>query len=140
MAIASTRSCRFYSPVRARSPSFRGARHPCDVSRSCYLARYNQITDAPRKLIEATGAELVELRVTAQTPSAAAAARIWKSESEIDEIRASNAFVRRRPARNRRLRSLLPGGPDDVHRGGGDGRGVLVEVVELTELVERAVA
>ena len=67
VAIASTRSCWFYSPVRARSPSFRGARHPCDVSRSCYLARYNQITDAPRKLIEATGAELVELRVTAQT-------------------------------------------------------------------------
>ena len=27
----------------------------------CYLARYNRITEAPRKLIEATGAELVEM-------------------------------------------------------------------------------
>ena len=27
----------------------------------CYLARYNRITDAPRRLIEATGAELVEM-------------------------------------------------------------------------------
>jgi hypothetical protein len=27
----------------------------------CYLARYNDITDAPRRLIEATGAELVEM-------------------------------------------------------------------------------
>jgi Fe-S oxidoreductase len=27
----------------------------------CYLARYNRITDAPRKLIETTGAELVEM-------------------------------------------------------------------------------
>ena len=53
----------------------------------CYLARYNGITDAPRELIEATGAELVEMpRHGASTfCCGAGSGRIWMKEAEIDE-------------------------------------------------------
>jgi Fe-S oxidoreductase len=40
----------------------------------CYLARYNRITEAPRKLIEAPGAELTRCRATGPRRSAAAPA------------------------------------------------------------------
>ncbi len=53
----------------------------------CYLARYNHITDAPRRLITATGAELVEMpRNGADTfCCGAGGGRIWMAEAERGE-------------------------------------------------------
>ena len=56
----------------------------------CYLARYNRITEAPRKLIEATGAELVEMprHGTDTFCCGAGGGRIWMTDG-LPETRAS---------------------------------------------------
>ena len=53
----------------------------------CYLARYNDITDAPRKLIAATGAELVEMprHGTNTFCCGAGGGRIWTAEPDAGE-------------------------------------------------------
>ena len=65
----------------------------------CYLARYNRITEAPRKLIEATGAELVEMprHGTNTFCCGAGGGRIWmRTRRRSPSGRASSESARRR--------------------------------------------
>ena len=84
----------------------------------CYLARYNRITDAPRALIEATGAELVEMpRHGSETfCCGAGGGRMWM----MDDDRGRGAPERAADPRGagarppRLLPRQLPEGPGDV--------------------------
>lgn len=61
----------------------------------CYLGRYNQIYDAPRRVIEATGCELVEMPRHGDRAlcCGAGGGRIWMQEGEVKE-RPSEARIR----------------------------------------------
>jgi succinate dehydrogenase/fumarate reductase iron-sulfur protein len=109
----------------------------------CYLARYNHITDAPRKLIAAAGAELVEMpRHGANTfCCGAGGGRIWTEESDAGE----------RPSEQRIREAQALGGidyfvvscPKDLTMYTAAAvtvGGVGFEVVELTALLERALS
>ena len=109
----------------------------------CYLARYNDITDAPRELIAATGAELVEMpRHGANTfCCGAGGGRIWTAESDTGE----------RPSEQRIREAQALGGidyfvvscPKDLTMYTAAALtvgGVDFEVVELTALLERSIA
>jgi Fe-S oxidoreductase len=109
----------------------------------CYLARYNHITDAPRKLIAATGAELVEMpRHGADTfCCGAGGGRIWTAEPDAGE----------RPSEQRIREAQALGGidyfvvscPKDLTMYTAAAvtvGGVEFAVVELTGLLERALA
>jgi succinate dehydrogenase/fumarate reductase iron-sulfur protein len=107
----------------------------------CYLARHNDITEAPRKLIEATGAELVEMpRHGANTfCCGAGGGRIWMSESDVQE-RPSEQRIRE-AQRLGALDYFVVSCPKDLTMYSAAAKtvgGVQFEVVELTELVERA--
>ena len=91
----------------------------------CYLARYNRITEAPRKLIEATGAELVEMPRHGKDTfcCGAGGGRIWMKDGAGDR-RAAERAADPRGADARRARLLprqLPQGSGDV-LGCGQGR------------------
>jgi Fe-S oxidoreductase len=62
----------------------------------CYLARYNRITEAPRALIEATGAELVEMprHGTETFCCGAGGGRIWMMDAEQAGERPSEQRIR----------------------------------------------
>ena len=62
----------------------------------CYLARYNRITEAPRKLIEAIGAELVEMprHGTDTFCCGAGGGRIWMKDGPENEERPSEQRIR----------------------------------------------
>jgi Fe-S oxidoreductase len=61
----------------------------------CYLGRYNGIYDAPRKVIQATGCELVEMPRHADRAlcCGAGGGRIWMKEGQVTE-RPSEARIR----------------------------------------------
>lgn len=61
----------------------------------CYLGRYNGIFDAPRRVIEATGCELIEMPRHGDSAfcCGAGGGRIWMDEGEIEE-RPSEARIR----------------------------------------------
>ena len=68
----------------------------------CYLGRYNGVYDAPRRVIEATGCQLVEMPRHGESGfcCGAGGGRIWMEEEEVSE----------RPAENRmREAAALPG-------------------------------
>ena len=84
----------------------------------CYLARYNRITEAPRRLIEATGAELVEMpRHGTNTFCCGAGRRPDLDDGRRRDRGAPERAADPRGADARRARLLprqLPEGPRDV--------------------------
>jgi Fe-S oxidoreductase len=106
----------------------------------CYLARYNRITDAPRKLIEATGAELVEMprHGTDTFCCGAGGGRIWMDDSKLDE-RPSEQRIREAQALGD-LGYFIVTCPKDLamYSDAAKTVGAEFEVAELTALVEQA--
>jgi Fe-S oxidoreductase len=107
----------------------------------CYLARHNQITKAPREIIEALGAELIEMpRHGANTfCCGAGGGRIWMAESDGGE-RPSEQRIREAQALGAidyfvvscpKDLAMYTAAAETVDR-------VQFEVVDLTALVERA--
>ena len=108
----------------------------------CYLARYNRITEAPRKLIEATGAELVEMprHGTNTFCCGAGGGRIWMGESDVDE-RPSEQRIREAQTLGE-LDYFLVSCPKDLamYSDAVKTVGADFEVAELTVLIEQALA
>ncbi|HET8979300.1 MAG TPA: (Fe-S)-binding protein [Solirubrobacteraceae bacterium] len=106
----------------------------------CYLARYNRITDAPRTLIEATGAQLVEMprHGTNTFCCGAGGGRIWMDDSKLDE-RPSEQRIREAQALGD-LDYFIVSCPKDLamYSDAAKTVGAGFEVAELTALVERA--
>jgi Fe-S oxidoreductase len=107
----------------------------------CYLARYNRITDAPRELIAATGAEFVEMpRHGVDTfCCGAGGGRIWMSESDTGE-RPSEQRIREAQTLGH-LDYFIVSCPKDLamYSAANDTVGADFEVVELTTLIEHTV-
>ena len=106
----------------------------------CYLARYNRITDAPRRLIAATGAELAEMprHGTNTFCCGAGGGRIWMDDSQLDE-RPSEQRIREANALGR-LDYFIVSCPKDLamYSDAAKTVGAEFEVAELAALVERA--
>jgi Fe-S oxidoreductase len=106
----------------------------------CYLARYNRITDAPRGLIAATGAELVEMprHGTDTFCCGAGGGRIWMDDSSLEE-RPSEQRIREAQALGE-LDYFIVSCPKDLamYSDAASTVGADFEVAELTALVERA--
>ncbi len=109
----------------------------------CYLARYNRITEAPRALIEATGAELVEMprHGTNTFCCGAGGGRIWMmDEAEVSE-RPSEQRIREAQTLGQ-IDYFLVSCPKDLAMYSDAVKvvGADFEVAELTALIERALA
>lgn len=80
----------------------------------CYLGRYNDVYDAPRRVIEATGCELVEMPRHGDRAfcCGAGGGRIWMEEKNVKE-RPSEARVREAAALEG-VQSLVVACPKDV--------------------------
>jgi succinate dehydrogenase/fumarate reductase iron-sulfur protein len=125
--------------VIALRPALRGTR--VTYHDPCYLARYNEITDAPRKLIELTGAELIEMprHGAATFCCGAGGGRIWMSESDGGE-RPSEQRIREAQGLDG-IEYFVVSCPKDLAMYTAAAEtvgGVAFEVVDLTSLVERA--
>jgi Fe-S oxidoreductase len=109
----------------------------------CYLARYNRITDAPRRLIEATGAELVEMpRHGVETfCCGAGGGRMWMMDGSETQERPSEQRIREAQTLGR-LDFFLVSCPKDLAMYSDAVKvvGADFEVAELTVLIERALA
>ena len=120
------------------TPALAGAR--VTYHDPCYLARYNRITEAPRRLIQATGAELVEMpRHGVETfCCGAGGGRIWMSESG-DGERPSEQRIREARSLGQ-LDLFVVSCPKDLamYTAAAQTVGAEFDVVELTALVERA--
>jgi len=108
----------------------------------CYLGRYNGIYDAPRRVIEATGCQLVEMPRHGDRAfcCGAGGGRIWMDEMDVKE-RSSESRVRE-AAGLEGVQSLVVACPKDVamfrdavKTTGSEDR---LKVQELTELVYEA--
>jgi Fe-S oxidoreductase len=109
----------------------------------CYLARYNRITEAPRKLIEATGAELVEMprHGTETFCCGAGGGRMWMKDTEEAGERPSEQRIREALTLGE-LDYFLVSCPKDLAMYSDAVKvvGAGFEVAELTTLIERALA
>jgi Fe-S oxidoreductase len=109
----------------------------------CYLARYNRITDAPRKLIAATGAELVEMprHGTETFCCGAGGGRIWMTDGSAQETgeRPSEQRIREAQALGA-LDYFVVSCPKDLvmYSDAVKVVGADFAVADLTTLVERA--
>jgi Fe-S oxidoreductase len=107
----------------------------------CYLARYNRITDAPRKLIEATGAELVEMPRNGVNTfcCGAGGGRMWMMDGPETEERPSEQRIREAQTLGR-LDYFLVSCPKDLAMYSDAVKvvGADFQVAELTTLIERA--
>ena len=107
----------------------------------CYLARYNRITDAPRRLIEATGAELVEMprHGTNTFCCGAGGGRIWMMDDDEGGERPSEQRIREAQTLGR-LDYFLVSCPKDLAMYSDAAKvvGADFEVAELTSLIEHA--
>ncbi len=109
----------------------------------CYLARYNRITEAPRQLIEATGAELVEMprNGTNTFCCGAGGGRIWMMDDEETSERPSEQRIREAQTLGE-IDFFLVSCPKDLAMYSDAAKvvGAEFEVAELTALIERALA
>jgi Fe-S oxidoreductase len=109
----------------------------------CYLARYNRITEAPRKLIEATGAELVEMprNGTDTFCCGAGGGRIWMMDDGETGERPSEQRIREAQTLGA-IDYFLVSCPKDLAMYSDAAKvvGADFEVAELTALIERALA
>ncbi len=109
----------------------------------CYLARYNRVTEAPRRLIEATGAQLVEMPRPGLNTfcCGAGGGRIWMGESEGQQERPSEQRIREAIGLGH-LDYFLVSCPKDLAMYSDAARtvGADFEVAELSTLVEQALA
>jgi Fe-S oxidoreductase len=109
----------------------------------CYLARYNRITDAPRKLIQATGAELVEMprHGTETFCCGAGGGRMWMTDGPETEERPSEQRIREAQTLGA-LDYFLVSCPKDLAMYSDAVKvvGADFEVADLTMLMERALA
>ncbi len=107
----------------------------------CYLARYNRITDAPRKLIEATGASLVEMprNGTNTFCCGAGGGRMWMTDGPETDERPSEQRIREAQELGH-LDYFLVSCPKDLAMYSDAVKvvGADFEVAELTSLIERA--
>ncbi len=109
----------------------------------CYLGRYQDEYDAPRRLIEATGLELVEMGRCRENSfcCGAGGGRIWMDDSDLDERPAENR-IKEAVALGEDVRYFVVSCPKDmimysdaVKTTGNEGR---IEVVDIAQLVARA--
>ncbi|MDH3500108.1 MAG: heterodisulfide reductase-related iron-sulfur binding cluster [Acidimicrobiia bacterium] len=110
----------------------------------CYLGRYAAEYDAPRRLIEATGLELVEMPRSREDSycCGAGGGRIWMDDSTLDE-RPSESRIREAVALGADVRFFVVSCPKDmimysdaVKTTAHEGQ---LEVVDIAQLLERAV-
>ncbi|MGO9954674.1 MAG: heterodisulfide reductase-related iron-sulfur binding cluster [Solirubrobacteraceae bacterium] len=108
----------------------------------CYLARYNRITDAPRQLIAATGAELVEMprHGTNTFCCGAGGGQIWMGESDAEGERPSEQRIREAQTLGK-IDHFVVSCPKDVamYAAASQVIGPDFDIVELSSLIERAV-
>ncbi|HUO69950.1 MAG TPA: (Fe-S)-binding protein [Solirubrobacteraceae bacterium] len=108
----------------------------------CYLARYNRITEAPRTLIEATGATLVEMPRNGINTfcCGAGGGRIWMGDDEVIDERPSEQRIREAQALEGGIDYFLVSCPKDLamYSDAAKTVGAEFEVAELTALVEHA--
>ena len=119
-----------------------GPRKKATYHDPCYLGRYNGVYDAPRKLIERAGLELVEMPRNREWSfcCGAGGGRIWMDDSKLRE----------RPSENRIAEAMALGGvdyfvvacpkdvtmyEDAVKTSGNDGK---IRVRDIAELIEEA--
>jgi Fe-S oxidoreductase len=108
----------------------------------CYLGRYNGVYDAPRRVIEATGCELVEMprHNDGSFCCGAGGGRIWMAEGEIQE-RPSESRIRE-AVKLGKVTTFVVACPKDVTMFRDavktTGNEQLVEVKDLIELVHAA--
>jgi Fe-S oxidoreductase/nitrate reductase gamma subunit len=108
----------------------------------CYLGRYNGVYDAPRRVIQATGCELVEMPRHGDRAfcCGAGGGRIWMAEGEIQE-RPSESRIREAVALDG-VNTFVVACPKDMtmYRDAvkTTGNEQLVEVKDLIELVHAA--
>lgn len=106
----------------------------------CYLARYNRITDAPRRLLQAVGAQLHEMprNGTSTFCCGAGGGRIWMDDSKLVE-RPSEMRVKE-AAELGELDYFVVTCPKDLamYSDAAVTVGVDFEVLEISALVERA--
>jgi Fe-S oxidoreductase len=108
----------------------------------CYLGRYNGVYDAPRRVIEATGCELIEMPRNKDRSSCCGAGggRIWMAEGEIKE-RPSESRIRE-AVKLGKVSTFVVACPKDVTMFRDavktTGNEQIVEVKDLIELVHAA--
>jgi Fe-S oxidoreductase len=109
----------------------------------CYLARYNRITEAPRTLIEATGAELVEMprHGTDTFCCGAGGGRMWMKDGPETDERPSEQRIREAQTLGD-VDYFIVTCPKDLAMYSDAAKvvGADFEVAELTSLIEHALA
>jgi len=108
----------------------------------CYLGRYNGVYDAPRRVIEATGCELIEMprHKDESFCCGAGGGRIWMAEGEIQE-RPSESRIRE-AVKLEKVTTFIVACPKDVTMFRDavktTGNETRIEVKDLIELVHAA--
>ncbi len=109
----------------------------------CYLGRYAEEYEAPRRLIRATGLDLIEMGRCREDSfcCGAGGGRIWMDDSDLDERPAENR-IREAVSLGEHVRFFVVACPKDmvmytdaVKTTGNEGR---IEVVDIAQLLERA--